>query len=188
MGDMPATVPLSKLQRSPGEVTELVAREDVILDRRDADDLYLSTRERHDREVQAQLLTTEMLANLARDRPDIAGEIVMQSLPWIGWMPSEDRVACLQELLDDLRAGAQTGDLRRFTLDLAAWQSTAVAYNDPEVLAALRRDSAVQGAELIAVEHPADMDLDDDLEDLDDDQDASEHVAIAFTNRDTRVG
>jgi hypothetical protein len=39
-------------------------------------------------------------------------------------------VARLQELLDELRAGAETAELRPFFLALAAWQTTAVAWSD----------------------------------------------------------
>lgn len=156
---MTATVPLSELSRQTAKVTELAAEQDVILSRRgEAEDLYLSTRERHEREVQAQLITTGMLASLARNRPDAAGEVMIENLPWMAWLPPTARTECLQELLNDLRAGAQTGDLRRFSLDLASWQSTAVAYNDPEVLADLRRErysTALEGQESL-VDFPGD--------------------------------
>lgn len=138
---MATTVPISELSRQTTKVTELAAEQDVILSRRgEAEDLYLSTRERHEREVQAQLITTGMLASLARTRPDVAGEVMIENLPWMAWLPAPAKTECLQELINDLRAGAQTGDLRRFSLDVASWQSTAVAYNDPEVLVDLRRE------------------------------------------------
>lgn len=139
---MLTSVPLSDLSRQTTKVTEMAAQEDVILSRRgDAEDLLLSTRERYERQTQAQLITTSALAALARTRPDLAAEAMTETLPWIAWLPTQDQVACLQELLDDLRAGAQTGDLRRFALDLDAWQSTAVAYNDPDILAALQTNT-----------------------------------------------
>ena len=43
------------------------------------------------------------------------------------WLPAEEKTACLQELLDDLRTGAETDYLRPLFPDLAAWRSTAVA-------------------------------------------------------------
>ena len=136
---MSVTVPLSRLHRSTGEVTALVAEQDVILDRRDAEDLYLSTRERHDRSQGAQRITTAVLAEVARARPDLAGEAMVHTLPWMAWLPSEDRAGCLTELLAHLRAGAETGELRPFELALEAWTSTAVIHSDPAVLAELQR-------------------------------------------------
>ena len=136
---MSVTVPLSKLHRATSEVASLVADQDVILGRRDAEDLYLSTRERHDRSASAQRITTAMLAEMARTRPDLAGEAMVATLPWMTWLPSEDKIACLEELLAQLRAGAETGELRPFELALEAWMSTAVVYSDPKVLAELQR-------------------------------------------------
>lgn len=134
------TVPLSELTRGMTQVAARAAQNDVILSRRgEAEDLYLSTRERHERESRAAVVTTEMLAVVAQQQPDLAVEALTRTLAWVAWLPIADKVACLQELLDDLRAGAQTGDLRRFALDLAAWQSTAIAYSDPEVLGQLQR-------------------------------------------------
>lgn len=163
---MTTTVPISELSRQTTKVTELAAEEDVILSRRgEAEDLYLSTRERHEREVQAQLITTGMLASLARTRPDVAGEVMIENLPWMAWLPTPAKIECLQELINDLRAGAQTGDLRRFSLDVASWKSTAVAYNDPEVLADLRREhsSAAMTQEESLVDFPGE---DDELRDM----------------------
>jgi len=135
---MAMTVPLSDLSRRTTEVTALVAEGDVILGRRDAADLYLSTVERHEREAYGLVVTTRALSALAALRPDLAGDALTESLPWMAWLPSSEKIKCLEELLSDLRAGAETSELRPFMLSLAAWQSTAIAWADPEVAQALR--------------------------------------------------
>lgn len=135
---MVTTVPLSDFSRRTTEVTKLVAEDDVILGRRDAADLYLSTRERHEREVKGLQVTTRALAALATVRPDLAADALTESLPWVAWLPVDEKVKCLQDLLDDLRAGADTGELRPFFMAMAAWQSTAIAWADPENAQALR--------------------------------------------------
>lgn len=137
---MATTVPLSRLVQRPTEVAALAAEDDVILGRRDAADLYLSTRERHEQEAQGLRITTGALTALARVRPDLAGDSLTETLPWMAWLPREEKTACLQELLDDLRAGVDTDQLRPFFLDLAAWRSTAVAWSDPELARVLRSD------------------------------------------------
>jgi hypothetical protein len=81
---MTRTIPLSNLVQRPTEVAALAAEQDVILGRRNADDLYLSTRERHERQAQGLRITTAALASLARSRPDLAGEAPTESLPWKG--------------------------------------------------------------------------------------------------------
>ena len=107
---MVKTVPLSRLVQRPTEVAALAADHDVILGRRDDEDLYLSTRARHERETKGLRVTTVALAALARVRPDLAGDALKEALPWMAWLPIEEKVSCLQELLDDLRGGAETGE------------------------------------------------------------------------------
>ena len=138
---MPKTVPMSDLSRRTTEVTALLNDDDIVLSRRDADDLYLSTRARHDREARGLKVTTEVLAKIAADRPDLAGDALTVTLPWMAWLPNEEKVPCLEELLADLRAGAATGELRPFFLALAAWESTAVTWATPEFARALREPS-----------------------------------------------
>jgi len=70
----------------------------VILDRRNADDLYLSTLERHDRETEAQRITTDALAALARTRPKLAGEVMTASLPWLRWLTGQAPGSCTRRL------------------------------------------------------------------------------------------
>jgi hypothetical protein len=135
---MSRTVPMSDLSRRTTEITAMLDEDDVVLGRRDAADLYLSTRERHEREVQGLRVTTRTLARLAGERPDLAGDALMDTLPWMAWLPGEDQVACLGDLLRDLRAGAETGVLLPFTISLAAWESTAIAWVSPEIARALR--------------------------------------------------
>ena len=67
----------------------------MILGRRDAADLYLSTRERHEREVSGLQVTTRALAALAAVRPDLAGDALTQTLPWMAWLPTEEKITCL---------------------------------------------------------------------------------------------
>ena len=80
---------------------------------------------------------TRVLAVLAAARPDLAADALTQTLPWMAWLPAEEKRSCVEELLSDLLAGAETGELRPFALGLAAWRSTAVAWADPEVRLAL---------------------------------------------------
>jgi hypothetical protein len=134
---MAITVPLSDFSRRTTEITKLLAESDVILGRRDAADLYLSTRERHEREARGLQVTTRALSALASIRPDLAGDAMMQSLPWMTWLPTEKRSRVCRTSWTDLRAGADTGELRPIFLSMAAWQSTAIAWANPEIEQAL---------------------------------------------------
>jgi hypothetical protein len=134
---MRKTVPLSDLLRQTSEVTSMLADGDLILARRDADDLYLSTRDRHEREARGLQVTARMLAKVAAADPELAANALLDVLPWTRWLPPGDRHDCLTQLVLDLSAGAETGEFRPFQLSLAAWESTAIAWADPDVAEAL---------------------------------------------------
>lgn len=112
------TAPLSDLARKTTKVSELVARQDLILSRGEGADLYLSTRQRHEQAAQAQRITTTALTALARLNPPLAGQVLTDCLPWVRWLEGPVKAECVQEL----RAGAQTGQLRPFFLALEAWK------------------------------------------------------------------
>ena len=151
---MPATVPMSDLSRHTTDVTARLDEGDIILARRDAEDLYLSTRARHDREAHTLRVTTETLSMIAATRPDIAGEALTGALPWMVWLPNEEKVHCLTELLANLRAGAETGELRPFFLAIAAWESTAVTWSDPDLARSLLEPTADVPERVVPIGRP----------------------------------
>jgi hypothetical protein len=53
--------------------------------------------------------------------------LLAEELPWLTWLPVAERVACVEELLADLVAGADTGLLTPFARNLVSWRSTAEA-------------------------------------------------------------
>ncbi|WP_086818971.1 hypothetical protein [Allokutzneria sp. NRRL B-24872] len=59
-------------------------------------------------------------------------------LPWLRWLPADERADCLMDLRVHLEAGADTGNLLPFSHAMAAWRSTAEVWRDPELAARLR--------------------------------------------------
>jgi hypothetical protein len=110
--------------------------------------------ERHEHEVRGLQVTTRALAALAAVRPDLAGDALTQALPWMAWLPVAERIKCLKDLLSDLRAGADTSQLRPFFLSMVAWQSTGVAWADPEVEQGLRDAGEDIDAEASVIARP----------------------------------
>jgi len=49
------------------------------------------------------------------------------------WLPATERLTCVQELLADLVAGADTGLFIPFARNLASWRSTAEVWSDPRL-------------------------------------------------------
>src|SRR4030095_1160031 len=78
-------------------------------------------------------IAARSLAVLARRQRDLAEELLAEELPWLAWLPAAERLACVQELLADLLAGADTGLLTPFARNLASWRSTAEVWSDPEL-------------------------------------------------------
>jgi len=139
---MRTTVPFSTMQRSQTEVTALLDAGDVVLDRRDAGDLYLSTLSRHEDLEELLNLSVGFLADVATARPDVAGYHLVKLLPWYRWLSSDDQTACLTELLDELRAAAATEEAGPFLRAREAWKETAIIYSNPALVAILNRDTS----------------------------------------------
>jgi hypothetical protein len=94
--------------------------------------------ERFQAMVDGLSLAAKSLAAIARTNRALAEEVFSEELPWLAWLPAEGRVECVRELLDHLRAGAETGLLLPFARASRGWKSTAEVYSDPELARRLR--------------------------------------------------
>jgi hypothetical protein len=115
-----------------------LADADVILERRDEENLVLMRAERFDAVATGLRIAARSLAVLARRQRDLAEELLAEELPWLTWLPEVDRHACVRELLADLVAGAETGLLLPFARNLISWRSTAEAWSDPALARSLQ--------------------------------------------------
>jgi hypothetical protein len=111
---------------------------DVILERRDAENLVLMRSERFQALGDGLRLAARTIAIIARTDRALAEEAFAEELPWLAWLPAEARPECVTELLNDLLAGAETGLLIPFARALRAWKSTAEIYSDSELTRRLR--------------------------------------------------
>lgn len=123
----------SAFLRGTSQVLPSLADADVILERRGEENLVLSRVERFDAVATGLRFAARSLAILARRHRDLAEEALAEELPWLTWLPAEERPACVRELLGDLLAGAETGLLVPFARNLASWRSTAEAWADPQL-------------------------------------------------------
>jgi hypothetical protein len=127
------TFPYSAFLRGPSQVLPSLADADVILERRDEENLVLMRAERFEATATGLRIAARSLAILARRQRDLAEELLAEELPWLTWLPAEERLACVKELLADLVAGADTGLLTPFARNLASWRSTAQVWSDPNL-------------------------------------------------------
>ncbi len=121
---------------------------DVILERRDEENLVLMREERFGAALTSLNFAARSLSVLAARHEALAEEVLAEELPWLHWLPEHERPQCVRELLADLRAGAETGLLLPFARNLAAWRATAEAWSDPELAQKLQGPFEGNGPEL----------------------------------------
>lgn len=130
--------PYSSFLRGPSQVLPSLTDADVILERRDEENLVLTREERFEAVAAGLRFAARSLAILARRHRDLAEDALAEELPWLSWLPADERPTCVRELLADLVAGADTGLLTPFARSLASWRSTAEAWSDPRLARELR--------------------------------------------------
>jgi hypothetical protein len=132
------TFPYSSFLRGPSQVLPSLADSDVVLERRDEENLVLMRAERFEATATGLRVAARSLAVLARRQLEYAEELLSEELPWLTWLPPVERHACVRELLADLVAGADTGHFTPFARNLASWRSTAEVWSDPMLARSLQ--------------------------------------------------
>ncbi|KAA2252918.1 hypothetical protein F0L68_34065 [Solihabitans fulvus] len=139
------TFPYSAFLRGPTEVLGALEHAEVVLERRDAENLVLIRSERFNAGVAALTAAAHLLRTLARRDPELAAELLAEEFAWMRWLPESERTLCVADLLADLSAGAETGYLLPFANTVAAWRSTAEVWSDPDLARALSSPITVEG-------------------------------------------
>lgn len=129
---MSTTVTLSALLRTPHEVFDKLNDGDVLVTRRDGDDLRLSKAERSEAEAATvQALAQLIAASLDDQTCDQLADRLAGPFPWIAFLPPQHRRQFVGEFLRLTRASASIGRFERLAIALEAWKATAEAYADP---------------------------------------------------------
>ncbi|MFB9252613.1 hypothetical protein ACFFWE_30660 [Sphaerisporangium melleum] len=147
--------PYSAFLRGPSQVLPSLDDADVILERRDDENLILMRAERFEASVATLRIAARALAILARRNSGLAEDVLREELPWTTWLPETERHACVRELLDHLIAGADTGELVPFSRALTSWRSTAIAWSDPRLAHELQGPFPGDGGEALRPAAPA---------------------------------
>ncbi|MBW8487556.1 hypothetical protein [Actinomadura parmotrematis] len=146
------SIPFSTLIREQTSVFPALADSDVVLERRDAENLVLMRDERYRAMAGSLRLAARSLALVAKADRGLAEEVFAEELPWLRWLPADDREQCVRDLLGELLAGAHTGLFMPFARSLVAWQHTAEAWSDPATAARLTRSDDT--ADAVALSMP----------------------------------
>lgn len=124
---------VERLRRSPAQ--------SLLVRRRDAEDLVLTTAARAALEHTAASVTTRMLVALMQRDPG-AQEAVTDALPevfpWVAFLPHEDVHEFVGELVATMRAAESLDNPAPVVQVIDAWRHTAEALADPELAVILR--------------------------------------------------
>lgn len=132
--------------RDPRRVTERLESGDVILRRRDAEDLRLSVASR----VAATEETLSFLSRVIADA--LEDEVVRErighhvALPWLAFLPPTARERFYAELFECVQGAVELGTLAPVARLLDEWRVTAAVHADPDLARRLRRPLPGDGA------------------------------------------
>ncbi len=110
---------LSEFLLHSGRVLPEVEEGEILLHRRDGEDLILITR----RQNEALHATARIFFALSTGDERAVDSV----LPWLVFLSESDRAACIRELREVGAASLHTGRLARLAETLYAWEATALA-------------------------------------------------------------
>jgi hypothetical protein len=141
-----AEVNLSDLLNKPKATLALLdTNRHLVLRRRDAEDLVLTTAERAAADTAVVRDTTRLFAEMMRTEPmvmSLAVQVLPAIFPWVRHLPDDASKEFAAEWLDTLRAAADMHNNAAVEGVVAAWRSTAEIYADPELYAAATMEHA----------------------------------------------
>ena len=128
------SVPFSELLRQPSETAERLSRARAVrLRRRDAADLVLMSADRAAAEGEVVDLTARLLASVVRRGPTLVREALPSVLPWVRFLPPEDREQMANQFVATAEAAAAVGNTAAVSQLLTEWRHTAEIHADPDL-------------------------------------------------------
>lgn len=142
------------VNRPKDTVAKLRGSRRLRLRRRDDEDLVLTTAARAEQEAEVVSATTRMFVALMRHDEEarrLLLDVMPEAFPWVRFLPPEDVLAFLVDLVGALRAVEDLENYGPVAQLIIEWRHTAEVHADPELLATLRED----GTDFGPVEPPA---------------------------------
>jgi DNA-binding MarR family transcriptional regulator len=141
-----AEATFTELLRDPKSVIRRLEEGDVILRRRDEEDLLLTVASRALVENRIMELVSGVLAAVLRDPVVRARVSDPSSLPWTRFLPESERAQFFEEFFECIQGAAQIGTLSPVGRLLDEWQATAAIHADPDLARRLRGPLPGDGA------------------------------------------
>ena len=147
MTAVPAEANLSDLLNKPkATLARLASNRRLVLHRRDAEDLVITTAERAAADNAVVRDTTRLFREMIRKDPmvmTLAVQVLPAVFPWVRHLPEEAWAEFAAEWLDTLSAAGDLDNNAAVEAVVAAWQHTAEIYADPELFATLRASTTM---------------------------------------------
>jgi hypothetical protein len=144
MTAIPAEVNLSDLLNKPkATLARLASNRRLVLHRRDAEDLVITTAERAAADNAVVRDTTRLFREMMREDPmvmTLAVRVLPSVFPWVRHLPEAAWQEFAAEWLESLSAAGELDNGAAVEGLVAGWRSTAEIYADPELYAILTRD------------------------------------------------
>ncbi|MFO8075616.1 MAG: hypothetical protein ACQETV_04740 [Actinomycetota bacterium] len=123
---------------------------DLLLRRRDGEDLRVSLASRDRSQRDALHMLSHVLARVAEasdvdDRTDIVAEAMVREFPWVDFLPDDEASTFVGEFTRCARACAELDNVDPLVRLVREWKSTAKAWSDPELAEALLADEPGDG-------------------------------------------
>lgn len=112
----------------------------LVVRRRDAEDLVLTTASRAAQARQASSVTSRIFVALMQRDPqvgDLVADVVPEVFPWVAFLSREEVRQFVGELVSTLRAAESIDNPAPVAQVIDAWRHTAEALADPELAAVL---------------------------------------------------
>jgi hypothetical protein len=140
----PAEATLSDLLNKPkATLARLAGSRRLVLHRRDAEDLVITTAERAAADNAVVRDTTRLFREMIRQDPmvmTLAVQVLPAVFPWVRHLPEDARQQFAAEWLDALNTAGELNNGATVEGLVAGWRSTAEIYADPELFAILTRE------------------------------------------------
>jgi len=141
-----AEATLTDFLRDPKAIVDRLEHVDVVLHRRNAEDLRLSLESRSEAVTAsvrflARVLGAALTDAAVRERLHASAE----AIPWLSFLPAQQRQEFMVEFFRTAEAAAELGVMAPLAQLLREWQATAAIYADPKLAAELRRPLAGDG-------------------------------------------
>ena len=146
-----AEATLTEFLRDPNAVVDRLEQTDVVLHRLNADDLRLSLESRSEAvATSVGFLGRVFRAALADDVVRKRLRLAAAGIPWLSFLPEQEREEFLDEFFRVAEASAELGVMAPLGQLLREWQATAAIYADPALASELRRPLPGDGGDVPA--------------------------------------